>query len=734
MPKHQAVLRIQPVNVATIGGLAAHNNRSESPKFHPDGRPHLASDRTHLNQNLYGSGDSRTDVEAIMAKFPLASKRTTKVCAEAILTAGVDFFDEISPDWRSGKYTAEFKKWVNINKKFLIDEFGPGLASLDLHMDETAPHFHAVIVPVATYDVAYRRGSKSVTKINYNKVIGDDAQVIAQARAAENPELTKLGRLQTRYADALAPVGLVRGLMYSNATHKSLEAHRKAVTAPVVRPKRPELAAVSESVTDKLGRLVGIEPDSDRVKAGNEAKLKAYGKARSDYISDLEKKAKSLPAVIERVSELESSNARKQDKLMKTQEEVKRISAELSLTKAEIDYLRKAPLADVAKALDYDGPITWKGAIDMVKEVSGLSYADAVTFLHESLGADACKQAYVQQAVVTAQKESEALSDEKVSERPRALTRTEYAIKCELAKQLESLDASAYRITLFPSDESQPAFTLNKRGEGEDLYSKERVLDDSLVRYLNYKNWHDWYNIFVTPVDSKAHYVLVDDMTSDTLSKLKAQTYSPSLVLESSKSNFQAVIKVDSDQVTKEDTNAFFKELNAELGDPKIQALSRPFRAVGFKNMKPKHLDQETGKRPIVRLLEASVRFCKKAVERILEISSMTAGALSPASTGDLAKELGRVSTADFNRIDLGRRFMIDRESKAFYNAMHYKYGDEINLSTADFMLCKRLMKSGHTATECAYAVVQNSPSVGTRHPLLDRYIDDTVNAAKKPH
>lgn len=150
--------------------------------------------------------------------------------------------------------------------------------------------------------------------------------------------------------------------------------------------------------------------------------------------------------------------------------------------------------------------------------------------------------------------------------------------------------------------------------------------------------------------------------------------------------------------------------------------------------MKPKHLDQETGKRPIVRLLEASVRFCRKAVERILEISSLTAGALSAASTGDLAKELGRVSIDDFSRIDLGRRVMIDLESKAFYKAMHYRYGDEINLSTADFMLCKRLIKSGHTATECAYAVVQNSPSVGTRHPLLDRYIDDTVNASKKMH
>ncbi|MRT64164.1 hypothetical protein FYM84_26905, partial [Pseudomonas sp. CAH-1] len=557
MSKHQAVLRVQPVKIATIGGLASHNNRSESPKFHPDGRPHLAPERTALNRNLVGTGNSKNDVDAILAKYPLASKRTTKVCAEAILTAGVDFFDEICPDWRSGKYTAEFKKWVNINKQFLIDEFGPGLASLDLHMDETAPHFHAVIVPVATYDVSFRRGSKTVTKINYNKVLGDDAQVIAQARAAENPELTKLGRLQTRYAEAVKGVGLTRGLMYSNATHKGLDEYRKAVTAPAVRPERPTLDVAVESITDKLGHLVGIESESDKVKASNKSKMKDYSKAQRNYIGNLESKAKQLEIVSERVIQLESAMERKQAKLMQSNDEIKKISEELSLTKSEIDYLRKAPLAEVAKALDYDGEIKWKGAIDMVKEVGGLDYADAVTFLYESLGVDACKQAYIQQSVATAQQAAEKITHENLNGKERSLTPSEFAIKKELGKQLASLDASNYRITLFPNDESRKAFTLNKRAEGEDLYTTDTILDDRMIRFLNYKNWHDGYNIFVTPVDGRSHYVLVDDMSSSTLSKLKADSYSPSLVLESSPGNYQAVIRVDAQNVAKPDVNAF---------------------------------------------------------------------------------------------------------------------------------------------------------------------------------
>ncbi|MRT64167.1 hypothetical protein FYM84_26920, partial [Pseudomonas sp. CAH-1] len=217
-----------------------------------------------------------------------------------------------------------------------------------------------------------------------------------------------------------------------------------------------------------------------------------------------------------------------------------------------------------------------------------------------------------------------------------------------------------------------------------------------------------------------------------TLSKLKADSYSPSLVLESSPGNYQAVIRVDAQNVAKPDVNAFFRELNTDLGDPKIQGLSHPFRAAGFKNMKDKHLDLVTGKRPIVRLLEASVRFCRKAVERILEISSSTSGELTNASTGDLSKVLGRVSMDDFKHIDLPRKMSIDRESKGFYKAMHHKYGDEINLSTADFMLCKRLLKSGYTPTECAYAVTTNSPFLGSRHPLIGRYIEDTVNASSK--
>jgi len=233
-------------------------------------------------------------------------------------------------------------------------------------------------------------------------------------------------------------------------------------------------------------------------------------------------------------------------------------------------------------------------------------------------------------------------------------------------------------------------------------------------------------------VDDKSHYILVDDMKAESLSKMKSQGITPTVVLESSSDNYQAIIRVDSSAVTKEDTNALFRQLNTELGDPNIQGLSHPFRAAGFKNMKPKHLDQVTHKRPIVRLLEASVRLCKKAVERILEIASLTSGELSQASSNDLEKELGAIDLGDFKNVDLPRQIMIDKEARGFYKAMTHKYGDDINMSTADFMLCKRMLKGGFTRTECAYAIIKHSDNIGVRHPLLSRYVDSTVNATYK--
>ena len=42
------------------------------------------------------------------------------------------------------------------------------------------------------------------------------------------------------------------------------------------------------------------------------------------------------------------------------------------------------------------------------------------------------------------------------------------------------------------------------------------------------------------------------------------------------------------EMASKDEANALFRLINARHGDPKISGLTHPFRAVGFKNRKPK--------------------------------------------------------------------------------------------------------------------------------------------------
>ena len=168
----QVSCRVEPVKTdEKLAGLAAHIDRTQ---IKP--QEHIDATRTPFNRVLVGSGDVFGDVKAMIGKYKKAHKDTTP-CAELVLTAKREWFDEISPEWRKGVFTPQMQNWIDSNLQFLKDAY-PGLVSADMHLDEEAPHIHAMVVPLVTYRISYRRGSKEVTRIAYNRVFGDTQQVL----------------------------------------------------------------------------------------------------------------------------------------------------------------------------------------------------------------------------------------------------------------------------------------------------------------------------------------------------------------------------------------------------------------------------------------------------------------------------------------------------------------------------------------------------------------------------
>lgn len=714
------VCRVAPLKPGNLRGAHVHQTRT-----HTASMPNLDATRSHLNRYLHGSGNVLGDVQAVLAAHPLAHPSGT-VCAEMVLSADDEYFDAVCPGWREGKTNQRLEAWIGRNVAWLKATY-PGLASATLHLDEGSPHIHAMVVPLASYEQKYRRGSKQVTKVHYNRVFGDDAQTIGLARQNGDSELTKLGRLQTAYALAMKPCGLVRGVKNSRAVHQAIKDYQKSVNTPVITPRIPDLKVIERSVADAVKSGVGITSDTDKRIDDANKELARYRKDLGMYQNQLASKAQEFDKMKEQSEKMRTQLVLKDDTIAK-------LTKELDLSKEQLSKLREYPLDDVAAVLNYDGPLTrddgkpcWRNAIDMVKELAGLDYSKSIAFLYHELGKDEVICAASNQVIDVVKQSVNQIEKRKT---PRPYTRQETAIKLELDKQLTHLDSQAYRITMMHADNKLTYNHGKAKGQdgAEKLYSKDEVLE--LVPKLNNENWRREYNVFITPVDPYKHYVLIDDLNTNSLQRLKDDGYVPNMVHQSSTSSIQAVIVLPKNDVGKDVGNAFFKDVNALYGDANIRGFIHPFRAVGFRNVKPKHLDAETGHFPVVRLLERVQGLCGKALEACRTIAAATA-ALAPGSALTPSRKALERHIYDLAPCALDNA--TTSHAMRFYAWCQDRWEGAVDWSRADWMLIQRMQRQGHSPELIAATVQACSPGLDERHADRQRYVSDTLaNAAAR--
>lgn len=164
------------------------------------------------------------------------------------------------------------------------------------------------------------------------------------------------------------------------------------------------------------------------------------------------------------------------------------------------------------------------------------------------------------------------------------MNRTESALRTLFA----ALDSPAYDIGV-----------LDDRGMHPRLESLPPSRVIGMLPYLRHRNAQGA-NIFFRP-SGESRYTLLDDLTTNTLVRLKAEGFEPAAVVETSLANFQAWLK---------HTQPFPKELGtvaAKLlarrfhADPGAADWRRFGRLPGFTNRKPCHRSG-TGLYPFTRL------------------------------------------------------------------------------------------------------------------------------------
>lgn len=285
--------------------------------------------------------------------------------------------------------------------------------------------------------------------------------------------------------------------------------------------------------------------------------------------------------------------------------------------------------------------------------------------------------------------------------------------------QHRALGSPHYRLTLKSRRDDLPSFNVGKgRGaEGaEQFYTASDV--SGMIPYLSAQNLKGR-DIYLTPIDAAHHYLVVDDMTPDTLDAMTKNGWKPALVQESSAGNRQAILKVPRIDGPHEQSvaNALVVSLNREYGDPNFSGAVHPFRMAGFANKKPGRDNAFT------RIISAAGVICEKAKSALSGIRA----AFKPTPLPRLDRqEHGSIIRPPVS----GGAFAKARD---MIFGLAVKNGWTVDESRLDFNAARLLSADGMSVDEIAAGIMEGSPNLTTRHRDPHGYALRTAqNAALK--
>lgn len=247
-----AILRVEKIKTqGAIASIGKHNERERE-------TPNADYNITPENKTLVGD-DSLSYLEAWQEKTKDLKIRSNAVLAlEVVLT--------YSPEAKI-QQSQNFEAWQAKNIQFLKDTFGEdNILKAKLHIDETTPHIHAVIVP-----------------------IDDKGKLNARAFTGGRE---KLRDMQTNYAEYMQDFKLNRGIENSRAEHIPLKKFYGAmqynkitqeITAEEVQPKIIKKTFLSthietdETVAKRINERIKPDMEQARIyKAFNQEIKKRY--------------------------------------------------------------------------------------------------------------------------------------------------------------------------------------------------------------------------------------------------------------------------------------------------------------------------------------------------------------------------------------------------------------------------------------------------------------------------
>lgn len=262
-----------------VGVSDAHNRRLESQTviksygkevadrvIANDKRNQIDPHRAHYNRSLidYEPGQ-KVDLKSVIKDRIEDAKASIKrkdacVAEEVMVTTSPEYWGDWKSQMDSKAFQDKLDKWQDATMKWFKKKYGNNVVQAELHLDETTPHIHLMIVPI----------------------MEKNGQNVLCAKDMFSPK--ELNKNQTEYAQAMEGFGLVRGQERSESKHISFHEHARMKAKDAEHKK-----ALAEKGNDN-----------------NELVAQAYQNGRKSVLPELDKVAQM---VMDRDDQLEKANA-----------------------------------------------------------------------------------------------------------------------------------------------------------------------------------------------------------------------------------------------------------------------------------------------------------------------------------------------------------------------------------------------------------------------------------------
>ena len=203
-----AIMRAKKLN--SMGNVIASLQHCYRERDTPNANPNLTAHNEH-----HASKSTQEATSVLRELLPEKRRKDAVLVIEYVLTASPEWWVSASPDKQESFFDST-RQWV-------VDKYGAkNIVTATIHHDETSPHLSVFVVPIT-----------SDGRLSAKDYIGNRQKMTAD---------------QTTFAQAVAHLGLERGLEGSKATHKSIQQYYSAIE----RTQATQVTISPEAVTPKI--------------------------------------------------------------------------------------------------------------------------------------------------------------------------------------------------------------------------------------------------------------------------------------------------------------------------------------------------------------------------------------------------------------------------------------------------------------------------------------------------